>query len=63
MWYIITIVVAVVFFILGYQFAKLRYRVNDLMEALDILSEFILGKISNEEALERFHKITDKFED
>lgn len=63
MWYIILSVVAVVSFILGYKFAKFRYRVDDLLAALDIFSDLTMGKISSEEALERFHKITDKWED
>jgi len=61
MWYIILFVVAVIFFIFGFKCAKFHYCVNDLWTAIDILTEFSMGKISAEEALERHRKITDKY--
>ena len=61
MWYIILIIVAVVCFFLGYQFALIRHCVKDLKETLSIITSFLMHEITTEEASKRMAKITEKF--
>ena len=57
MTYIYIILTAVVCFYLGYQFAKARYMVKEMMGMLKILSDYISGEIPIEKAREEIEKL------
>ena len=54
---ITSIIVAVVFFFLGFQFAKIRYMTKETLELLKIMNAYLSNEIDGETAIKRIREL------
>ena len=54
---ILSLMIVILAFLVGWRLSKYYYRVNQMLELIDLMGEVLQDNITQEEAAKRFKKI------